>query len=41
MTAKVLAGGQFAVTFFDDYAAQKKRQRLVTLDDLAALIRGT
>jgi hypothetical protein len=40
MTAKVLASAQFAVTFFDDYAAQKKRQRLVTLHDLAALIRS-
>jgi hypothetical protein len=29
------------VTFFDDYAAQKKHERLVTLDDLVTLIRGT
>ncbi len=40
MTAEMLASGQFAVTFFDDCAAQKKRQRLITLDDLTALIRG-
>jgi hypothetical protein len=41
MTAKVLASGQFAVTFFDDYAAQKKRQWLVTVDDLTAMLRDT
>jgi hypothetical protein len=35
------AGARFAVTFFDDYAAREKRQQVLTVDELAALIRDT
>jgi hypothetical protein len=32
---------EIAVTFFDDYAARQKRQQVLTIDELAALIRHT